>query len=123
MSGSARTARPRHRDPHEITRDELAPTLLKAGAMTHSKAVLALIVLAACPGPKHDDKPDGPPPPPPDEVLPGANVVTVNLGVTPDLIAYRDGAGAWQTPVASSTGVYTLNVTDAYTLVAVCSDP
>ena len=62
-----------------------------------------------------DTTPDSPP----------AQPVQVSLdvfGATPSLIAYRDGAGAWQTPTPGSNGKYTLTVTADYQVVVACHD-
>ncbi len=84
----------------------------------------AVLALAACSSHHDAQPPDAhPPDAAPDSPAVG-NVVTIDLGgVTPDLIAYRDGTAAWQTPTASAAGVYPIHVTDAYTVLAVCVDP
>ena len=86
------------------------------------KLALALVLLAACSGSDHhqmvvvvdapiDTTPDAPP-----------QQVTLQVFPTPGLISYRDGAGAWQTPTADSSGNYTLTVTADYQVVIVCHD-
>ena len=85
-----------------------------------------VLVLAACGSSPHST-PDAAhaPDAPPDTPAVGPNVVTVTIvgAPTPDLIAYRDGSGPWQTPAAAGTSMYTLHVTDDYRVLAVCVDP
>jgi hypothetical protein len=88
---------------------------------------LALVaLLAACGGSDHhqqvvvidapvDTTPDSPP------AQPTAIQVSV-FGATPSLVAYKDGAGAWQTATAGSNNRYTLTVTADYQLVVACHD-
>lgn len=84
----------------------------------------ALLALAACSSHHDAQSPDARSPDAAPDSPGVGNVVTIDLGgVTPDLIAYRDGTGAWQTPTASGVGTYPIHVTDAYTVLAVCVDP
>jgi hypothetical protein len=84
---------------------------------------LALVLLAACGGSDHhhdvtlepDAAIDSPAPKTP---------VAVELdvyGPAPVLVAYRDGAGAWQTPTGDA-GRYSLTVTDDYQVVVACNE-
>jgi hypothetical protein len=84
--------------------------------------VLAL-ALAAC-GSSHHVTPDSAPAPdaPPDSLTTGPNVVKLVYAGTPDLFVYRDGSGPWLEPdPPDAMGRYTLHVTDAYQVIAVCS--
>lgn len=84
---------------------------------------LALVLLAACGGSDPhqqvvvidapiDTAPDAPP----------VQVQVSVFGAPPSLVAYRDGAGAWKTPTADSSGNYTLTVTNDYQVVVACND-
>jgi hypothetical protein len=44
------------------------------------------------------------------------------FGATPALVAYRDGAGSWQTASAGSNGRYIVNATADYQVVVACHD-
>jgi len=87
------------------------------------KLALALALLAACSGSNGHHQVvivDAPIDVTPD--VPPTAVELAVYGTPPSLVAYRDGAGAWQTPVADSSGNYTLNVSVDYQVVVVCHD-
>lgn len=89
---------------------------------------LALVLLVAACGGGNDDhhmvilEPDAAPDTPVD--TPPRQPIAMELDVygTPALVAYRDGAGAWQTPSDDGQGRYTLMVTDDYEVVVACAD-
>ncbi len=85
------------------------------------KSVGVLVFALACSSHKNPVIviPDGPPDASPD--APPKNAVTLETFGTISFIAYRDGAGPWQTPTAGAMGTYTLNVTNDYQWVIVCA--
>ena len=91
-----------------------------------TRFAFALALLAACGHHDNPAKPDASKTPDASIDTPavGPNEVTVDLmGVTPDLIAYRDGDGPWVVPTASGAGTYPIHVTDKFLVLAVCVDP
>lgn len=69
------------------------------------------------PGQPPPGEPPPPPPPPPDHVR-----VVVDTLHPPELIAYREGTGAWKTPTATSQSKFEFDATGPYRVTTVCRD-
>src|SRR5687767_939962 len=83
------------------------------------RLALGVLVVAAC-GDDSGVSPDAETGPS-DAEEPGANEVTL-LAFDVEYLRYRNGSGAWQTPVQDPSGNYVLRVSDDYQFVAACDD-